>query len=82
MVFHNLSFACINKNRLKYLYTEPKNRGNGDASYLLKLIDAYCMKQLNAVTPVRNESFYTKRGWVITKRFTNYLKITKNYESI
>jgi GNAT superfamily N-acetyltransferase len=77
------AFACINGNRLKYLYCEPELRNNKLGTILLKQVDEYCKKEnilsLKAVIPIDKEVFYLKNGWIVEAKLTNYIKIKKVY---
>lgn len=81
--FVNHGFACINSNKLKYLYTDPDYRNVGIADRLLGDINKYCIKnkieELYAVCPSSALGFYKKRGFNAYLSFKNYHKIIKKY---
>jgi GNAT superfamily N-acetyltransferase len=82
-IFLPNAFGCVNKNKLKYLYTEPNYRSLGKGSSILEQFDDYChdnkIKELKTIAPISRKDFYVKRGWEVTATLTNWIKIKKSY---
>lgn len=71
-VIEDTGFIAYSKEKVKYLYVKPHSRNNGIGSYLLSFIpDSKC----TAIATKLSLNIFLKKGFKITKSFTNYFKL-------
>lgn len=81
-----VGFACVffqkDSARLKYIYVQESQRGNGFFTELYNELEKFCIdlkfQKITATCTNRALPIYQKKGWEISKSFKNYHYIFKN----